>query len=483
MSEITGEYWIIDGSIEYADGDNGDKNHEMIAYEHIAREHLVTIYNFAKSLNMKIPSLASIEYSEHAESAVHGFLTAIKKNMLSEKDPNNSNLPLYKNDNEIFEKIRRETKIDKEELSVLIQGVYFGASLDPRVVVMKKYGWIVLRNNNVEVYGYNDQKRKEIVDGIEEVLDQEGIDDNDEEVELSLFDYKTNRSWDSTLADLKNGGIRATTLPTTTYNKPLMVPTKGLNLAQRQALFTSEAVGFKDWLLLSESKGVIIPEEVKSQIKSSVEKLYQVAKEVKQEPGKEVFDVVTIRYQDPYFKNRPRQVDVHIVNDKHENNYGSFRVQYGIQINVAHVEEKDLTIRWIERVLAHELIHSMDPKLSDFDKFKGVKSYDNSGSMSYYTHPFEFDAYTGQFVYSITTAVEKFKGTDKEPFLRKALDDTLRFISNPEKAKSEKTYGLIADPEYWRYYHIYFLHGSPMQKRKMQQRIYKAVMDAKQQLS
>jgi hypothetical protein len=242
-------------------------------------------------------------------------------------------------------------------------------------------------------------------------------------------------------------------------------------------------MNFKTWLNLNESKGIRLTDEVLDQIKSSIDKIYKVALEVKKEPGKEVFDVDIINYKDPYFKDRNRSVSIHLVNDPHEDNHGSFRIGYGIAINVAHVAEKELTPKWIERILAHELIHSMDPKMSNFDIFKGQKAYGNSGDINYYNHPFEFDAYTGQLVYSIITSVKKHKGTDKESMLRKLLDDTLRFISDPEKAKSEKAYGIIGDPEYWKYYHIYFNHGSPDQKRKMQQRIYKAVIDAKKELN
>lgn len=241
-------------------------------------------------------------------------------------------------------------------------------------------------------------------------------------------------------------------------------------------------MNFKEWITLSESKGIRLPDEVTSQIAASIDKLYQTALDVKREPGKEIFDVATINYKDLYFKDRNRSVPIHIVNNSYEDNHGSFRIAYGIQINVAHVEEKELTPKWVERVLAHELIHSADPKMSDFDVYKGQKAYNNAGGVDYYTHAFEFDAYIGQLVYSILSAVKKYKGTDKEILLRKNLDDTLRFLSNPEKAKSEKVYGAIGDPEYWKYYHIYMKHGTHDQKRRMQQRIYKAVIDAKQNL-
>jgi len=241
-------------------------------------------------------------------------------------------------------------------------------------------------------------------------------------------------------------------------------------------------IKFKEWFQISESKGIRLTDEIVSQIKSSIDKIYQTAKAIKKEPEGEAFDVAIIKYNDPYFKDRQREINIHVVNNNYENNNGSFRIGYGIQINVAHVEEEELTPRWIERVVAHELIHSIDPKMSNFNTFKNVKNYDNKGGIDYYTHPFEFDAYTGQLAYSITTAADRLKGTDREPILKKQLDDTLRFISNPEKSKAEKIYGVIGDPEYWKYYHIYFAHGSSQQKRKMYQRIYKAVIDAKANL-
>jgi len=242
-------------------------------------------------------------------------------------------------------------------------------------------------------------------------------------------------------------------------------------------------MNFKKYINILESKGIRLPDEVQNQISASIEKIYQTALEVKKEINKEIFDVVTINYKDPYFKDRSRQVPVHVVNNPHAENHGSFRIAYGIEINVAHVEEKELTPKWVERILAHELIHSTDPKMSDFDVYKSQKAYNNAGGVDYYTHAFEFDAYIGQLVYSILSAVKKYKGTDKEILLRKNLDDTLRFLSNPEKAKSEKVYGAIGDPEYWKYYHIYMKHGTPDQKRRMHQRIYKAVMDAKKSLA
>lgn len=260
MSEIRGEYWIINGNVEFADGDSGDKNHEMIAYEHLANSYVDVIYNYAKSIGVQVPSLSSIEYSENVGESVRDLLSTIQKTLFSEKDPKNPNLPLFKNNYAIFEKIKEETNIEEEALKILVQGIYFGAFLDPRVYVMKKEGWIVLRNNNVELYGYNDSKRKEIVDGVEQVLDEEGIEASDEEIEINIFDHKTKRSWDSNLSDLKSGGIRAVTLPNTTYNRPILTPvdrskisSKTMDIRTRNMLQTSESnLNFREWLIRRE---------------------------------------------------------------------------------------------------------------------------------------------------------------------------------------------------------------------------------------
>ena len=62
MSAIRGEYWIQDGRVDFADGDTGDKNHEMIAVNHVCSEHIEKIYDCAEELGVgKLPSLASMD--------------------------------------------------------------------------------------------------------------------------------------------------------------------------------------------------------------------------------------------------------------------------------------------------------------------------------------------------------------------------------------------------------------------------------------
>jgi len=234
-------------------------------------------------------------------------------------------------------------------------------------------------------------------------------------------------------------------------------------------------LSFKQWL--SESKGIRVTDEIEQQIDALYPKITQAAVQSKQ-TGEDV-DVGSIQYADQYFKGRSRTVDISVINDPNQNFDGDFNPVMGVRINVAHVKPEEINPRWIRRLLVHEVgIHSQDPKISDFNTFSkmGAKHYDNKGGIDYYTNPLEFDAYTGQIVDSIIKLAKISKNPTETS---KMLDDTLAFIKNPEAGKANQTYGIIGDPDYWKSFHIYYMHGSPDQKRRMYQRIYKAVVDAK----
>jgi hypothetical protein len=140
------------------------------------------------------------------------------------------------------------------------------SSLDPRVYVMKTEGWIVVRNNNIELYGLDSNKLKDLSSGLDDIIDQEtgwnGVEDeeiDDEKIEFNLFDHKNNKSMDVTLKDIKDNNLfRPQRIPQTTYSAPLFIPTnktaqpsKVLDAKSRSQLSTSEGVlRFKEWLII-----------------------------------------------------------------------------------------------------------------------------------------------------------------------------------------------------------------------------------------
>lgn len=235
---------------------------------------------------------------------------------------------------------------------------------------------------------------------------------------------------------------------------------------------------FQRWL--TESKGIRVTDEIDQKIDAILPQLHKLAVQVKQ-TGEDEFVEHPIDYIDQYFKDRPRHVYIQIVNDPDGEYHGDFNPISGVRINVAHTEPKAITPRWVRRILVHELgIHSQDPKLSDLNTFtKRNVRYQPWGDAGHYTQDIEFDAYSGQIVDSLIKAAKMSKGGPQAGAISKMVDDTLTFIQNPVQASANKVYGLIADPDYWKSFNIYYQQSSPDQKRRLYQRIYKAAMDAK----
>jgi hypothetical protein len=253
---------------------------------------------------------------------------------------------------------------------------------------------------------------------------------------------------------------------------------------------------FLEWL--NESKGIILSDDIKSQINTSMNSIIAAATALK-EPHSYLpkqqdgtyptwLYVAIIKFRD-YHTNAERSLKVYVVNDPNSNGAGNYQVLNNrgnleeiIKINVANIDK--ISPMTMERLVAHELIHAVDIKQQPefLQKQNRLGDYIDSkdNEINYATQADEFDAYIGQIVYSITQSAEKFKGTDREQALRKYLNDTLNFITNPEKSMAEKKYGFVgpSDQQNQQIYQLYLKNGSEQQKRKMKQRIYNAVVQA-----
>lgn len=242
MGGVRGEYWIQDGRADFADGDVGDQNHEMIALNSVAADHVEELMDYAQELGVDTEDLGIYDepFTTVSEllKAIHYAL--VERGVASVK---------------ASEFVIKRLGVDLEVYKML------GGGGDARLYVMKKYGWIAVRSNNIELFGYDHEKRRELASGLEEILDQEGIETPDEELEFSLYDHRTGRSSDVTLADIKGESpMRPQTMPNTTYNKPLFVPadrskisSRPMDARTRSMLQTSESfVGFSEWLVRRE---------------------------------------------------------------------------------------------------------------------------------------------------------------------------------------------------------------------------------------
>lgn len=255
-ARIRGEYWIQDGWVSFADGDIGDQNHEMVAINHFAGKHVEQLARMADDLGVDISNRHGGKWVLDEEHPA-GDAEEIRKKTIEAVETKQIewDLPAGVDAEEsVDEYFMKNLEVDEEEYWMI-----FGSG-DARALVMKREGWIAVRSNNAELFGYED-KKDELARGLGEILDQEGIEEADDEVEISVFDHKNKRSFDVTLADIKGESqARPHVLPSTTYNKPMFVPPdrnrpmgsespRRLDARARSMIQTSESgLSFKAWL-------------------------------------------------------------------------------------------------------------------------------------------------------------------------------------------------------------------------------------------
>jgi hypothetical protein len=202
--KIRGEYWIQDGDVDYADGSIGDRNHEGIAIDHICHQYADEVQSMAQDLEIEADFDHYDEIDTEALSRVLGEI----EDKLEEQGMDRKQVNAH---------IMQTIGCDRDAYQIMQGGGY--ASF----YAMTKYGWIAIRSNNIELFGYDESKRKHLYNGLGNVLDHEGIGENvpPEEIGFSLYDHKTKRSSYVTLADIENPTpiLRTNQQPQTTYNK------------------------------------------------------------------------------------------------------------------------------------------------------------------------------------------------------------------------------------------------------------------------
>jgi hypothetical protein len=209
-TEIRGEYWIQDGQVDFADGDIGDRNHEMIARDHIFNQYSDEIISLADDL--EISTNFSNHYGEIDTEELSRIISEIEEK-LEEQGMDSKAIDPY---------IMEHLGCNRDAYLILRGGG------DERMYAMKYEGWIAVRGMNVELYGYDETRRQQLVHGLSEILDQEGIDESipPDQLEFSIDDHKTNRSHSMTLAELEEPiSMKTSIMPQTVKKVP--IPNKG----------------------------------------------------------------------------------------------------------------------------------------------------------------------------------------------------------------------------------------------------------------
>ena len=189
--EIRGEYWIQDGYVDFADGDIGDRNHEGIAIGAVVSQYADAVGNFAEQLGIEHECT---RYGEPDTEAVSETLTQIYEKLTERKKRpmNGPQADAY---------IMRSVGCNEDAYAILC------GHGDGREYAMEYFGWIAVRSHNVEFYGYSQEKRDIIANGIRDIIDQEDysaaeeLDPND--IDLWLEDHRTGQTWSVTLAELE----------------------------------------------------------------------------------------------------------------------------------------------------------------------------------------------------------------------------------------------------------------------------------------
>lgn len=256
---IRGEYWIIDGDIDFADGDVGDFNHESIANQYVFSQWADSVKNIAEEYGIET------DFEEHDGVDCYAVSDAIEEILEILRETHGDNCDIV---------LMQELGID-EPAYLVISGHNNGAY----DYVMMYEGWIAIRGTNVDLYGYDEKKKNYLIEGIEQIVYEEGIDQRQaQELEFQISDHKSNKYYYITYEEIINpqptmkthqpintkGDRRFTPISRDQEENKYSIQSKStpkpINLlAQQQGIAapgqqlwrgTSESVGkFKRWLL------------------------------------------------------------------------------------------------------------------------------------------------------------------------------------------------------------------------------------------
>lgn len=239
--EIRGEYWIQDGYVDFADGDVGDQNHEGIAISAVCHQYSDEIVSMAEDLEIE-----DVNINRYGEVDLEAVARILGK--IVEKLEETENMTSQQADSHIMTHLG----CNKEAYQILHGGG------DGRLYAMKYLNWIAIRSDNIELYGYDENKRKYLQTGLGDILDSEGIDESipPEEIEFSLYDHKTNRSSYLTMADIESPhvGMQSNQNLYTTKNPSL--PNKSSEENKNQSPQKSVS---NSWNLAAKNVGIIGP--------------------------------------------------------------------------------------------------------------------------------------------------------------------------------------------------------------------------------
>ena len=181
MEKIRGEYWIIEGSPNYADGDIGDTNHEGYALNHLRR--LV---------------LEAVDIDPGDDYDWDELLKDIPQALNEALDLGLTDLEARPVPEDVWVELTQfaaQLNLNPDDLDHAFER----AADDVRDYMCRKHGWIICHGNRFGVWHLTKDAVKQIEEAVGDIIFEEnGLADGDPDIdaELEIFVAATNKTYE-----------------------------------------------------------------------------------------------------------------------------------------------------------------------------------------------------------------------------------------------------------------------------------------------
>lgn len=193
IAELRGEWWIIDGSADFADGDVGDYNHDAIAIEHaqsIVRDAMEKDPVIAEAAYLIFGEQG--DYDSYDPIATREALNNWSDDMLSQGKLTDEEV------DDIYQTIVNRTGVDPEILRIAMGLVETGAARD---YAIKFWKWKRVAGNAIETYTLTPADAKDIANGLWSAYGEEAENET-----YTIYVYSTKKFYtDVTFEDIEKG--------------------------------------------------------------------------------------------------------------------------------------------------------------------------------------------------------------------------------------------------------------------------------------
>jgi hypothetical protein len=153
MTKLAHEYWFHNKQIEFADGDIGDKNHQIIAEDYILNHYIPRPPEHLETLSKGTLNQASA-YDET-------FLQYLMDKYKYDRD--------YAQSNAYFGNYLRWLMTGDDESEAPVVHEVLSALKDPRKYAVENLGWIRVQDDSIETYNLDQSHLDEIMTGLYEL--------------------------------------------------------------------------------------------------------------------------------------------------------------------------------------------------------------------------------------------------------------------------------------------------------------------------